>query len=302
LSSVAFKVPATAAQLLVAVAGLTGALLAAVVSLAGVLVKAALDERTERRAEVDAAHNRQLQDAAESRLKLEAAVGALGLFSTPGGQLTPAAQRAGALFTLSSLGQHELAVALLRLQLPSGEVTADAAADLLDRALKGGDETVIDGAVSLMLNNAGVFVEPSGFSLPYCIAYPRPELDQVVRDWGPIIVGRMLLQHPVSVWRTMQEKFNVLLGALVEFWEFESVPRIKLDAGVILDSVLQAFPASKRIHRPNRTIELTEVTRNLSAFASREGASQSACAMADRLKEWSAKTGDEPPARPARPQ
>jgi hypothetical protein len=54
--------------------------------------------------------NADLRDDAEKRLKLEAAVRTLQLFSTSTGDPTPKDQRVGALFALSSLGQYELSL------------------------------------------------------------------------------------------------------------------------------------------------------------------------------------------------
>src|SRR5215831_3122374 len=85
------------AKVVAAALGLVSGVIGAVVAVAGHLLKHSIDER-----------NVDLRDDAEKRMKLEAAVRTLQLFSTTTGRPTPKDQRDGALFALSSLGYYEL--------------------------------------------------------------------------------------------------------------------------------------------------------------------------------------------------
>ena len=118
-------------KVVAAALALVGTIVGAVVSIVGVILKHSIDRQAETRQEIESRRSDALQREAEQRLKLEAGVRALQLFSTSSGDLTPAVQRDGALFMLANLGQHELTLQLVDNLLSEGELSAGAASSLV---------------------------------------------------------------------------------------------------------------------------------------------------------------------------
>ena len=122
-----FDLPPTDAgpQALVAVIGLLGALATATIAFLGILVKVTIDARS------------------GERLKLEAAIQAVGLLSTSSGAEAPTSQKSGALFTLVELGQIGLALSLLEnLWGGTNQLVASSACWVIGRGLESSDPSV----------------------------------------------------------------------------------------------------------------------------------------------------------------
>jgi hypothetical protein len=286
------QMPSSADKLLVSLAAVTAAFITAVLSLIGILVKSAVDRRTEQRAEIESLHNRALQDDAEKRLTLEAAVSALELFSTA--TVSPA-QRAGAIFMLSSLGQHELAIALLHQLLPSGDVPPEAAAEVLDRALRLGSEQVIRSAITVLLDHTLQFLDvKKNITLPYSLAYPQKSLHYYARDWAPVIIGKMFLLRSRDDWSRSMQKSAVLIGALAELWTSESDLRIKNEVAAILDRILKIFPNLTWVVRPSGKLNLQLIR---AAIVVADDVSGQAAEVVAELDRWAGEA--QPPAVPA---
>jgi hypothetical protein len=157
------------AKTLAAALGLIGSVLTAAVTLVGTVVKYSIDDRSARLAAVEAGRNYALALDAEKRNRIEAAIRAVGLLSA-NNQDSTVHQIGGALLALVSLGEHDLAVALLN-QLWSKELASAPVADVvLSRALQAGSEDTQTAAAAVLLIHADR-IGQTGFSI-----WPLPRL------------------------------------------------------------------------------------------------------------------------------
>lgn len=243
-----------------------GVLFSASVAFVGVLVKLALDERTERRLEADAERNHILQREAEQRLKLEAAIRATQLLSTSDGKLSPPMQRAAALQTLSSLGQHEVTMSLAGSLLRDSHLAAESAVKLLNAALMSGDLQAQRDAMSLLYYEAGRFLVPGGVEYPFCFVdgsernFPRD-----VRSWVPLVLGKMIVGRPVEEWRPLRAYLAGIMGILAFIWEHELDPHIKGNAAAILHRALRAFPDIHNVFHAGTKLDLDAIRKRVDA-------------------------------------
>jgi len=286
-----------------AVLALIGAFLASVVSILGIVVKHTVDRRaedrlqaeaertavlqreTENRLQAEAQRTAVLQREAENRLKLEAAIGAIQLLATQSGSASLPIQRAGALITLSSLGQHTLTLALTSELFRQGDLEPSTAAVVLDHAFRSGDIDAQTDAMALLDEAAAKLVTPTGFELPAAVLLRAQELPMHIRRWVPVVVARMLLSRPLQEWKLahLAPSAYTLVGTLCISWEAESHPASKRDAAAILGTVLSSFPTDGTITHPARTIELASVRANLEQS---EPASAAASTVVKDLERW----------------
>jgi len=273
-------------QLLVALVGLASALIAATVSVAGLLVKTALDRQTERRAQIDSEHNRLLQLEAEARLKLEAAIRALELLGSQKGEMTASrSQKAGAVFTLSSLGQHDLAITLVRELLPSGDLSPAAAADVMQNIILHAHDATLGSAVAILLDYPSIFVTETGFELPHELIYPTVNTREYIRRWAPIILGNVMTARPKSEWLQWRHRLSVIVGAIAEYWLQEQNSHIKNTAEMVLFAAVNALPELGSIVRPSRIVDLAALRKEL--VAPTTGTLQALMA-AEKIRTWAA--------------
>lgn len=273
---------------------LVGAFLGAAVSIVGLVVKASIDRQTESRQAMESERAAALQWEAEQRLKLEAGVRALQLFSTSAGELTPAIQREGALFMLANLGQHELTLQLVDELLSKEEVSPGAAVAILNQALLKGGEEHKTRAISVFSSHAHRMVTPAGADVPECLLNWVPGLPAYVREWGVIALADVLLARSAEEWRE-QFLFQAysLLAALGIAWTEETDPRLRRNLGAILHPLLAAFPESQLLCHPRLSID-TDRIRDEVAHQVPDG--QATEELLQRLAQWGA------PADPAGPR
>jgi hypothetical protein len=250
------------AKVVSAVTALVGGFIAAIVSLMGVLLKHSIDERAEGRLQVESQRNEVLRQDTEARLKLEAAIQALQLFAHPDGTLSAPVQRAGALFTLARLGQHDLTVSLVGELLSRNDLHAATAARLLDSALTQGNAESQREAFAVLYQHVTQFVVPGGFELPPCLLASLDELSPHIRDWTPLLLGKLLMARTRPEWSGMPFALNALVGAFVNAWANEKEPQIKDDAAGILAAVLAAFPQLPRVVNTRRGRVLVHEARD----------------------------------------
>ena len=127
------------------VLGFLGVLFTGAVTLVGFLMKWSFDS-----------HSLRLQKDAEDRLRMETAIRAVALMSTPSGADSPPNQQAGALFALGSLGQLEFALGLLRQMWPSARVDSASAVWLINQAFMSKSENSQEEAADILLQNASL--------------------------------------------------------------------------------------------------------------------------------------------------
>ncbi|HUM02300.1 MAG TPA: hypothetical protein VL084_08440 [Thermoanaerobaculia bacterium] len=275
-------------KVVAAALALVGTFVGAVVSIVGVVLKYSIDQQTESRQQIESRRTAALQLEAEQRLKLEAAVRALQLFSTSSGSLTPDIQRDGALFMLANFGQHELTLQLVDTLLSTGQLSAGVASSVIDQAIRRGDETVKAQAISVLENNAARLVTGSDAGLPQCLADWIPGLPDYVREWALIAMAKMMLARSVSEWtaNSLYQAYAVI-AAFGIAWTEEKVPRLKMDAGAILHQLLTAFPNSGALLHPRMTIDTNLIRAAVANLSPQDGA---ATEVVQRLAEWSHST------------
>ncbi len=273
-------------KIVAAALALVGAFLGAAVSIVGLVVKTSIDRQTESRQAMESERAAALQREAEQRLKLEAGVRALQLFSTSGGELTPAIQREGALFMLANLGQHDLTLQLVDELLSKGEVSGGAAVSIINQALLQGAEDQKTRAISVFSSHASGMVTPAGADVPECLLNWAPGLPPYVREWGVIALADVLLARPIEEWR---ERFIFqaysLLAALGIAWTEETDPRLRTNLGAILQPILAAFPDSQLLCHPRLSIDTDRIRGEVAHLAPDGQASEE---LLQRLAHWGA--------------
>lgn len=177
-----------------AVVAFLGVLVTAVLTFLGALIKPIIEGREQAR-----------RDVAEKRLAHEASIKAIGLLSNENAVETPPNQQSAAVAMLSSLGQVDLSLALLRQMWPQDRVLDSTAMWLINRGLMCGQEAVQNEAVDLLIENIDRAVSSSGYILwPDCAKYHhyegRPSMHEYVRRRGLSAVMSLLLSKPYIHW------------------------------------------------------------------------------------------------------
>lgn len=264
------------AKIIVAALAVVGAFAGAVASIIGVILKFSIDQQTAA-----------LQTEAEQRLKLEAAVRALQLFSTSSGGLSPAIQRDGALFMLMSFAQHDLTLQLVGELLSKGEVSAGVAANIIDEAIRRADDDAKETAITVFHDNAARMVTQFGTDVPSALANWIPGLPDYVREWGAYALGRVMCARPLAEWTSRKFLFNAysVIAALSLAWIDEKTDRLKKDIGAILHQLLVAFPETNRLFHPRRVIDANALRAETAQAAP---TSVSAQDVVNELIQWAA--------------
>jgi hypothetical protein len=181
----------SSAHVVGAALALSGAFIAALVSVTGILFKHAFDNRAEARLQIEADRTEVMRREAEGRLKLEAAIRAIELFSRTADGGSAALQRAGALLTLSSLGLHEPTVSLLIDLLSRREVEPITAARLLNRAIVEGDETMQEEVARVLDDFADRMLTPYGFEFPRSLLKHPERVSHYSRMWSGFALAKV---------------------------------------------------------------------------------------------------------------
>jgi hypothetical protein len=182
-----------------------------------------------------------LQRDAEERFKLEASIRAIQLLAGPSGEASLPVQRAGALITLSSLGQHVLVLTLLQTLLQRDEIDAMTATQMIDRALLSGDARVQTDATSLLDTYAHRCVTDYGYEFPMALLAHECDLPVHSKRWAAILVAKVIIARPLSEWNLRHRAaLGGLIGNLCLFWKSESDEKVRADAGAILFVMLRA--------------------------------------------------------------
>lgn len=271
-------------KVVAAALALVGTFVGTIVSIVGIILKHSIDQQTESRQESESRRTAALQWEAEQRLKLEAAIRALQLFSTNSGSPTPAVQRDGALFTLSNLGQHELTLQLADDLLAKGELSAGVASSLIDQAILRGNEDEKEQAITVFGNNAARMATSSGAAIPNCLADWAPGLPNYVREWAPIAIADVMLARPASEWSaTFRYQAYGVIAALGIAWSQETVPRLKTNIGAILNHLLTAFPHTGTLWHPRMEVDTVRIREDVANLAADDS---HVAEVVQRLAQW----------------
>ncbi|MBN2353751.1 MAG: hypothetical protein JXD23_14355 [Spirochaetales bacterium] len=244
---------------------LVGTFLGAVASIIGVVFKYSIDQQTEIRLQIESDRNETLRWEAETRLKLDTAVHALSLFSSSSGQLTPIAQREGALFMLSDLKQHDLNLQLIGNLLPKGELSVSTAAKIISQVLERGDDNSRIDAIFLLYDNVSFFISPSGIELPTCILDWKINLPEYAREWTYYFLVKILLLRTAKEWLGKYlTSVNCLISIFCLAWSEEKSQRLKSIIGFFLNHIFRVFPPCLgSMYHPRMVINLESIKQEV---------------------------------------
>lgn len=250
----------TGAKTLAAALGLIGSVLTAAVTLVGTVVKYSIDDRSARLAAVEAGRNYALALDAEKRNRIEAAIRAVDLLGQ-NNQNSTEHQIGGALLALVSLGEHDLAVALLNQLWSSNLVSASVAEVVLARALNTGSADAQVAAASVLLQHADR-IQQTGFHI-----WPIPRL-----TWRPDLPGncRLGLVQAAATWMKSELAKNKseLPGASIVLFQAlaDPDPAVKDIAAASLRPLIQAFPPSSWTYSGDNYVSREQIAERLAQF------------------------------------
>jgi len=288
------------AQALTFVGGLVGA----IVSIVGILLKYSIDRQTEARLTIDSRRSAAMQDRAErrlqldsdrtaatqldaaKRLKLEAATKVIQLFVTSDGKDAPSTQIAGGLLTLSSLGQHSLAILLTADLLRREMIGGSTACEVIEQALQQDSQDIQREAICLMVNYPKQMLTESGMAAPDSVSNWNPGLCEYVREWAPFVLADIMTKRALVEWQSpkFEGVANAVLATLALGWRYEAEGRIRSDLGVILNSVLRAFPhCPAQIFHPKETIDMEKIRTEVGTA---KPGTNSGTDIVGRLDKW----------------
>ena len=271
-------------KIVVGALALVGSFMGAAVSVVGILLKHSIDQQTESRLKSELRRTAVLEREAEQRLKLEAAIRALELFCTSSGSPSPVIQRDGALFTLASLDQHELTLALTADMLRKGELAAGTASSLLNQALLRGNNSIQIQAITVLDDNATKLLTAQGVDIPACLENWDSRLSDYVREWAPIVLGKMMIARPAHEWSDKYPSYrNTIIAILAIAWMEEKDERLKHDVAGILSGVINAFPTLGPLFHPRGKLDIEDIRAKV---ASHPPYSSQVEEVVNRLAQW----------------
>jgi len=257
---------ADSAKILVGALALVGALIGASVSIIGLLLKHSIDQRSEK------------------RMQLEAAIQAVQLLSTGSGELAHEVQRAGALFTLTALGRYELAANLAWQMLIKGKLDPASFTSVINQVLIGGNQHEKEDAAAMLYYHPQELFLPNGlFTFPDCFMRWDMNLPKYVRRLGAQTLGRLVTKLPRSKWR--KGEANMIIGALALGWCQESDNELKNDVGAILKKMVRFFDQEDDLIHFQCRIDMPKIC---SEIASVEAISSGTKNVIRELEAWAA--------------
>jgi len=267
-------------KVVAAALALVGGFVTSAVSIIGILLKHSIDRQAENRLELEARRVAALQWEAEQRLKQEAAIRAVQLFSTGTGAAAPNIQRNGALFALTSLGQYDLTLSLVAELLNNETIDPTTAVNLIERALQSGQDVVQNRAADLLLAYAKSMSTPR-VVLPESIVSLDSNLPVHVQESVPIALAKMIVARPLRKWD--KSEATRIIVALAGNWIRLDEGYTKSDVGAILSKILQAFPDQDLVSHPTMTISLDAIRRDTADSKAHSFAAQQIC---EELRVW----------------
>lgn len=294
----AIRVPAITTTA-TAVLTLVGVLGTGVVTLIGFMLKHSIDgyavqfqQASEKRLQLDSDNNRLLGKQAEDRLRLDTALRAVALLSTSSGAPADGSQKAGALFALASLGQIELALALLAKMWPTGEVDDDTAMVMLEKALRSEAAHQMN-AVEIMLANVHRMtssgeshIMPNGFGVSW-----DPTLCLWAREGLVEVVIRIILAIPREKWSI--DYLRGAMGKLYLAMTHDPQIRIQGETALVLKELLDADIVHRVLFFPDGNVYLPEMRQRVEDVLARveaehpvDGFRDKILTLVDSVKTW----------------
>ncbi len=226
------------AKIIAATLALLGVLFTGVIAAVGYVLKYAIDER-----------NAVLQEEAENRLKLEAAIKGLALLGSETDAEGRALQKSGTLYTLFNLGLEDLALSLARNMLDLDQLDPITAMDLIDAGLQSKRKNIQSEAANLFCVYPHQFLTDDGDTYsPLRFRSWDAEAPDVVRQ--QILFGflKLILARPRNDWKP--GILNSLVVTLINVWIKEPNEALRNGAGCFLHMILASFPVGAVLHSP----------------------------------------------------
>jgi hypothetical protein len=266
---------------------LIGGLFATIVTGAGLVLKHSIDVRTEQRLELDSARNLVLQTDAEQRLALEAGIKAVQLLATSSGQPSPPIQQAGALFTLVSLRQYDLAIELVFGLLDTRQIRPGIASGVLDGVIRSPDTRSTETALSALTDHIENMLTKYGVAIPLSITDGTRGFGRYARERIYEILAKALFARPFSEWNqgNLLYQAYALVGALCLCWLDESDETQKANIGAVLSPVLSAYPGLGELYHPREIIRVESIRRQLEEIKP-ETSFTIAASLVQRAEAW----------------
>lgn len=263
-----FKGSDAGAKIIASAFALVGSLIATLVSIIGLFLRQSIERRNvdlkeqeEKRLEIESERNNVLQKEAENRLKVEAAMKAVGLLSTSTGADVPVTQRAGVLFTLATLGQLDLAITLLRPIVADNAIDMNSAVLLINRALESNDELCQQEAAEILDNWPDKLLFDDGTALfPSCVTLAwNPRLNIAARI--PIVSAllKLITARPYKEWN--KSVLINIFASLYVILKTENADDIKTAVGFCLSKVISE---EKYIRVLSTTLDIVDLRAKLS--------------------------------------
>lgn len=216
----------SSAEAIAAVIALVGVVFTGTVSFIGIEVKRSLDER-----------HLQLGREAEARLKLESTIKAVELFKGGFAAASPA-EKAGAVFALACLSQHEFAIRLLGPLWQDGEIDLPSAVWIIEECLESGSQRAKEASSLLLWQNASRLEDRSEVSINF------PEYSEENQSKDPLEVRNNVLaalltlisSKPPNDWTSHQ--VAGLIGPLYQTIQRDPDDRTRRAAALAIERLL----------------------------------------------------------------
>lgn len=178
--------------LTVAIIGLIGTLFTGAITFAGVVLKDAVDRRSA-----------MLQADAENRLRMETALKAIELITKGDAEGAPAQEsREAAVMVISSLDQHDLALALAEKFLSNGKISPQSFVQVASQCLDQRDDSLdLRAGAALLRHHEKLAVGPENLEFPlnYCFKWHGQSPFNAKHDMLEALI-RVLLSKPSEYW------------------------------------------------------------------------------------------------------
>lgn len=254
---------------------LVGGLITSVVTIVGIFLKNSIDqrntelkEREERRLALEAERNANLRDEAEKRQRLDTAIQAIQLLDTSSGKNVTHTQVAGVLFTLTNLGQIDLAINLAGLMVDENIIDAETIDWLLNQALTSQEKETWEAGCALFEKvSLPLFIDEKDGLLrnrvPYCLCEYNQKLSLEAIRRGLQSLLEQLLSQPCSKWHAKATGAAIII--LASFWTNLEEGLTKNSIGICLQELLkiEAMPSSTYTTISGNTINMDYLKQQL---------------------------------------
>jgi hypothetical protein len=260
-------------KIVAAAFALVGAMFSALVTVVGLVFKhsvdlrsLALQEQAEARARTESERNSRLAVEAEGRLKLEAAIQAVGLLGRRDGGEPPPTQMAGVILTLGDLGMYPLAISLADQMLAAGQLHPGTACWLFNEALASDNPDVSNQAAIMTNKHAPKMLLPGGEAV-FPAVLMREEyvrLPNEVRQLGVYALIDLVLSRPYREWN--HDTVSNVISWLHHVWKTDPDQDVRDGAGVALLTFFRALDPAAVVELPSGPQEARAVLEELKAY------------------------------------